>query len=465
MSDSSPQIEAALEDFLETQAEQGQSLGEADFSVDQAGALKKLAAHSLPFAGAWLLKSVQAAIASGCREGIRVTSGREKTTISFDTARAWTAAEVRAAFLDPVPRDDEVLMHLKYALWGAGISAAQPFVLHLPRAPVALVWSGGTELGESPVDEVSGELRLIVGHDSLEGPKPSFFERRKRARRINSESMLVLINKAYTCPVPLTLDGRRLDSLLLAPQYYSGRLAQPVEVGFMQVETCPVFGLPLGTFDAVRKRPGDFKTGSVDRLAVAAVEEAERVGSASLAYLYIAHIGVRVVGKNSTWKVSSGKSNLFWIRDGVVVRHEGFAMEETALSLDCYVSAAGLRTDLTTLQLVNSNDKAERTGEVFRALSRDILKPRTFDFEDMLATARRDDRVGGAMMGVFGVLMLPALPLGLFMLWIGGKSVREAGEIVSDLVDEVVAGYPLLQERWKVAHASFLPKPDEGAPC
>lgn len=460
MSDT-PQLEA----FLEDQAEQGLSLGEADFTLDQTGALRKLASHSLPFAGAWLLKSVQAAVASGCRAGIKVTSGRAKTTISFDTERAWTAAEVRSAFLDPDPHDDEVLMHLKYALWGAGISAAHPFVLHLPGLPVALVWSGGTDLGEAPVEEPVSELCLIVAHDSLEGPEPGFFERRRRASRINSESMLALINSAYTCPVPLTLDGRRLDSLLLAPQYYSNRLAQPVEIGFMQVETCPVFGLPLGTFDAIRKRPGDFKTGSIDRLAVAAVEQAEQVGSASLAYLYVAHLGVEVVGKTTNWKVSAGKSNLFWIRDGVVVRHEVFTMEATALSLDCYVSGAGLRTDLTTLQLVNSTEKAERTGEVFRAMSRDVLKPRTFDFEDLLASARRDDRLGGAVVGVFGVLLLPALPVGLFMLWLGGKSLREAGDIVAVLVREVVAGYPLLQERWKAAHAAFLPKQEEGELC
>ena len=466
MSDNSPQLEAVLEDYLEDQAEQGQSLGQEDFTIDSSGALKKLAAHSLPFAGAWLLKCVQTAVASGCRQGVRVISGRKETVVNFDTQRAWTAEEVRAVFLDPTPRPDEVLMHLKYALWGAGISGAHPFVLHLPNLPVALVWSGGTELGEIPVQEVRQKLELVVRHESLEGPtEQGFFARRKRVSRINSETMMALLNNAYTCPVPLTLDGRRLDSLLLASQYCSVRLAQPVEIGFAQVETLPSFPIPLGTFDALRKRPGDYKTGAVDRLAVEAVEEAEQMCSATLAFLYIAHIGTRMEGKTAVWKTSKGKSNLFWIRDGVMVRHEVFAMDESALSLDCYVSGAGLRTDLTTLQLVASNEKAERTGEVFRVVSRDILKPRGFDFDHMLSSSKRDDRVGGAMMTAFGVMTLPILPFGLLMLWLGGKTLKEAGDKVAGLVKEVVDSYPVLQEKWKIAHPTYLPTAEEIPPC
>ena len=138
-------------------------------------------------------------------------------------------------------------------------------------------------------------------------------------------------------------------------------------------------------------------------------------------------------------------------------------MEPTALSVTCYVSAQGLKTDLTTLQLVASESKAERTAELIRAISFDILRPREFAFEALRSEAKRDDRVAALGLGVFGVAMLPALPLGLLLLWAGHRALAQAGEKVGDMVKQVIDNYPLLQEGWRTAHASYLP-PSEDIP-
>ena len=179
-----PQLEA----FLEDKADDGASLGEGEFIVDRAEALKKLAQHSMPFAGAWLLKAVQAAVASGCERGISVLSTRTETVVSFDTQRAWNRAEICQAFSDPDPSPDEVLGHLKFTLWGAGISAKHPFELRLPGETVALLWSGGTELAEAALASASDDVVLTVPHSLLGGPALGFFARRRHAAKINAES-------------------------------------------------------------------------------------------------------------------------------------------------------------------------------------------------------------------------------------------------------------------------------------
>ena len=471
MSDS-PQLDA----FLEDQADDGASLGQAEFSIDRTGALRKLAEHSLPFAGAWLLKVVQAAVASGNQRGITVTADREKTVVRFGTARAWTNAEVRQAFVDPDPASDEVLSHLKFALWGAGISGKHPFTLRLPGEKATLVWSGGAELGEVEKDEpLTAELELRVGHALLEGPPMGFFERRKHVSKVNAENTTALANHAYTCPVPLTLDGRRLDSLLLAPLFFYNNIAQPVELGFLDPQGCPPWRVPLGTFDALRSGPmaalggwgrklADGKFKLLDHLTVEAVEEAPQVGSAGVVYLYVAHLGVFLSGKSTYWKTSTAKSNLYWVKDGVLIRHETFPPAPTALSVTCYVSADGLTTDLTTLQLVASDPKAERTAEVIRAMTRDLAKPRDFWFSKVVSSARASDRIGGGALGVLGTLALPILPLGLLLLVAAHRLIKGAGDDEEILVEQVRDGYPRLQEGWRKSYPHYLPT-EEGGPC
>ena len=445
-----------LQDFLEDQADDGRSLGEADFTVDRDSALAKLAHHSLPFPGAWLLKAVQTAVTCGCREGITVTATRRQTVVRFDTERSWESSEVRQAFLDPDPCADPVLGHLKFALWGAGISGNHPFELTLPGQWNKLVWEG-EELREQPSEQLSRKLVLCVEHRKLAEEKPGFFAQRRLASRINSENSIALANNAYTCPVPLTLDGRRLDSLFLAPLYFHGNIAQPIELSFLE-RGGPPMGLPRGTFEGFRRRKWDYKPGAIDQLAEDAADAAPVMERAAVALVYAAHLGTRHSGKHVTWATSSSKSHLFWVKDGVLVRREVFPMEPTALSFACYCSADGLAMDLTTLQLVASSQKEERTSEVTRAVSVDLLKPRDFDFDGVLATARREDRMGGMACYFMGTFTIIAVPLGLFFLWLGTKQFREAGLEMRTLVGKVRDGYPELQYRWCQSHARFLPE-------
>jgi hypothetical protein len=272
--------------------------------------------------------------------------------------------------------------------------------------------------------------------------------------------------------VPLRLDGRRLDSFLLAPMFSFGAIAQPVELGFLKARGCPPWRVPMGTFDAFRSRPmgeigrlgrmlADNKFKVMDRLIVNVVEQAPQIGAADIAYLYVAHLGVVRVGRSTEWRTTTSKSHLYWVKDGVVIRHETFAMKPTTLSVTCYVSAGGLTTDLTTLQLVASNAKAERTADVMRAMSSLLAQTRDFQFPSVVSWARAGDRISGGALGALGTLSLPLLPLSLLMLWASHRLLKNAGDAEETLVDQVQAGYPLLQQLWRASYAGYLPAEED----
>lgn len=79
---------------------QGQLDSSGGFTIDRQRALAKIQSSSLSQPDFWILKIVQAAVASGA-ESLAVRTGRGRIEVAFQTGEDWTAAELEAAFFNP----------------------------------------------------------------------------------------------------------------------------------------------------------------------------------------------------------------------------------------------------------------------------------------------------------------------------------------------------------------------------
>lgn len=439
--------------FLQEQLQQGVSLGEATFTLDRTSALQKLARHALQGEGAWLLKAVQLAVASGCREGISITSSRNRTRLVFDTKKTWSNGQLMEIFWSAEPCRDEESEHFKLALWGAGLAAGHPFVLRLPGQTEELVWSCDETLQERAFEGSHQMVELAVSHQRIGETSQPFWSTFRQTARINAEILHVLLERAYTCPVPLTFDGRRLDSFL-APS--RGTLGQVVEMALLDATGCPSFGFPKASLIPTPLVKGRI-AGALERLGAEAVKRVEMRDSVGLCCLYLAHLGEGRDNKNSYLRSGLEKSTLRWVKDGVVISSESFPIEPTSLSVDCYASASGLPTDLSTLALVSSRAKAERTALLLHAVAKNLLMAREFAFQDLLEVGKRQDRGDALVIGLAGLLLLPIFPLSLAMFSMSYKSAKNPGATMSAILDVVQKGYLRLQQGWIEAYPETDP--------
>ena len=122
-----------LEKFLHSQSTEGSQQGGGSFTLAREKALLKLANFQLPFAGAWAVKLVQAAVSSEAQESISVTLGKRVAIFSFDHAVAWDMDEIETAFFNPEPPKVRRLRHLLSALWQVGVGRYPCIPLGNPR--------------------------------------------------------------------------------------------------------------------------------------------------------------------------------------------------------------------------------------------------------------------------------------------------------------------------------------------
>lgn len=131
-----------MQAWLDSLKNEGKLDSQGVFTLSPEQALKKLAEHQLPFAGAWLLTIIQAAVASMALDGIQVGLGRSATTISFVPTTPWSAQEL----LDALHRADTEsklpLQYLKRALWQVAVREGRQVHIDFGTQGVGLIWDG-----------------------------------------------------------------------------------------------------------------------------------------------------------------------------------------------------------------------------------------------------------------------------------------------------------------------------------
>lgn len=181
-----------MTDFIQELEADGAYDSSGQFTLDRASALRKLAQYKLPRPQAWILKLVQAGVLGGA-DSVAIRLLRDEIIVDLPGLRIGTAEFVFASLADPEIQTDPVVQALKEGFWGSrsdfwvDLGELGAFQARAPRL-------------EKQPGRYGARFRLPI---------------RDAAQR--AEICHELRLHAYPCPIPLTLDKRRLDALQACP--------------------------------------------------------------------------------------------------------------------------------------------------------------------------------------------------------------------------------------------------------
>lgn len=357
-----------VEDYLQSASQLGQLDSEGAFTIAGEAAVGKLAAFQLPRKSAWVLKIVQAAVTSGATF-LEVKQSNDVTTFRFD------------------PKIDLDVNAIEKALLAVDIDAS-PFVRHLC---VGLRTVGFGDKRAFTLAASDGEQRQLFGwnchqlskkiHREEEPTQPYLhlgvaFPEENRGRALGgmmraagraTDEYQEVVRYGQACPLKLTLDGRRLDTLMGLPEKIVSCTSVPLGISTLSTleSPHPKIAIPPGMDRAQQKwRPTDRFTDS--RLFY--FEGGNELEAPALLRLcYHFHVdNHRSKYRSFKFHAVPQPSSCHWVKDGVICQSQTLSRSPTAASLDIFLSADGLETDISGLRLRQVSEAPER---VRRALT------------------------------------------------------------------------------------------------
>jgi hypothetical protein len=428
-----------LEKFLRQQEAEGRTESAGSFSISRRQALEKLASFQLPFEGAWSVKLIQSAVAAGVESAV-VRLGRQSNEFCLTGRLNWTFDELEQALLDPEYGARREILHLVTALRSVGISQKRGFSIELATDDDALVWDGQTlqrtDLLTVPRNRPAVKVTVTTGALDDEGGFLGIKGYKAISRR-NAEVTQCLTGRAHTCPIPLSMDGRRLDALELNRGHGWGPASQLMVMGFEDGELPPL-QIPAATGSQA------FETHGVslnEKLMLVTEETRSRTHTdpvCSLAYLVSAHMAYVKKGKRQVWEERTSDSFCNWVADGVIVETEVLSRTPDLCSVGCFVSADGLDTDLTSFHLLDNKAKNRRRVEAKRLLRRGLDHLEEFDFERMHQKAEGEGRIAGGIFLVLGLGSMAFSPIhGVVFTGVGAWMMVAAGNETRAVADRI----------------------------
>jgi hypothetical protein len=467
-----------LESFLNELKSSGEIQGQGHFTLAREKALEKLAEFQLPFEGAWIGKVVQSAIAFGVETPLAVGQTRRVTSVRFAGKPACAQADLEAAFFDPHPTGVRAIDHLTKALWAVGLKEKRSFEIALAGDSEALVWDGAKvhTVARVPVPETV----LIVTHQSPQESSDWLFDP-FAASRHNAEVATALRDYCYTSPLPITVDGRRIDGLHHCPEQGWSNRSFPLSLSFLHGQL-PELRWPSGTFEAMEEGAGNHALadgGGLEGASRAVWRGLKEVKTSSVAVLVTAHVyPVTTPGgqKQSagTWRLAEADSRCYWIQDGVVVQRERVNSRLGGVSAALFLSADDLENDLTSLHLRQSPEKDRRFREATDLAALPIRALAKLSLEDITSHNRkRYQKLGNGVLVLalglgwtfgWGVVAPVSMLMGLFGFMARFAQRAEQSQLMTDLLDSLHA----FDRSWrseKLAAASTKDAPpDASAP-
>lgn len=253
---------------------------------------------------------------------------------------------------------------------------------------------------------------------------------------------MTLARNCYACPLPLTVDGRRIDGFQRSSNFtesddlvdHSSTPTRilPLFVGDAQA-ALPALGVAPGTFlelprsleGSPKKVPDDNQWETASRLKMKSTTPFQ---DATLPFLLNIHIRLGGGPKNRYWEESSGPSTAFWVLDGGILAQNRLLSERTTCSVACFLNAEGLETDLTTLDLRDSAERAQRLSLAKQALYPALLPLESITFDEMVRRGVMISRFAGGSFMALGLFSLYAtVPVGLILGAVGGGLYYFAG--------------------------------------
>lgn len=357
----------SLDSYLAQEAREGAWESEGVFTISGEAALGKLAAFQLPRRSAWILKIVQCAVALQATS-LAVKQTRKATYFNFASELPFDVESLTPA-LATLGAKERYLTHLGVGLRAVGFGERRPFELSIRQSATleSFRWDGRDFHRERSRISEDGGCKIALRVDS-----PPVEERRGLRGRLpwpTCEESEELIQRAEACPIPLTLDGRRLDTL------EGSRPLDLRKVRVTQLGLCwyapedsqhPSLRLPRGVNRHPPKAPF---SDSVDSGPMLCDGDPKRFEAESILKLGYAH-------NVTSWLTGSQRfgfehrlrnSYLHWVADGVTCRSESLSWGGQAVVMDLYLPAQDLDTDLTGLAFLTES-QPERHRRVRTAL-------------------------------------------------------------------------------------------------
>ncbi len=360
--------EDPLSQFLKLEAEAGTRHSEGVFTISAEAAIGKLAAFQLPRPSAWVLKIVQAAVA-GQSPRVEFRQDARVTLILLQPRLTFTADELQGALMNTGEPENRALAHLSVALRAVGFGEKRPFTLALEGYgwQHLLGWDGKQLTRRSVEDPSALEFLIRLGVAYPDDDKGRTLG--LRSGRAVAEYQ-ELVNSANICPIPLKVDGRRLDTSA-SPRgdsihaYKTSLLA----LGWGEFKGHHRLALPSGLPEAEKSwRP-------TDRFTDSRPFQLQAWSKRDLAtMLYRVEYHYRIESYRGKYKSFSFHgvplmSHCRWVKDGVVVHEQRIDQLSTnPVTLTLYLSAEGLSSDISGFKLRNSDQRNVLCAEAVQTI-------------------------------------------------------------------------------------------------
>jgi len=356
-----------LSSFLAEQASQGESAGLGGFTISHEKAARKMAEYSLPRSHTWVLRLIQAGVGWGCDQ-IEITQTKLHSTFHFQfsnlsplpTNQQLVSAILRADLESQSPLDSFATglrlivekSHLSFLLL-IDTKDLEPQAIYAgvyfselseeKRAVLREDWGVGVTLMIHHISHTNPN-RLLLNYVPIE----------------NHGIPLVreLDHYAFTCPIPLKVDGRRIEGVFRSGRFAWSGYFKPLRAAGLELpgDEDPRFSICPGFDNRV------FGLLTPRRIPVAL----EASTTAESFFLLAA-------GKQGTQFqsiVHTEQSALYWVRNGVVVDQDVLPLRSFTTKLFIFASAEGLKSDLTGFQLIDNEEKSGRKQRVISRIVR-----------------------------------------------------------------------------------------------
>lgn len=351
-----------LSSFLADQASQGESQGSGGFTISHEKAAKKMAEYSLPRDHAWVLKLIQAGVGWGCEE-IKITQTRLDSTFHFrytsfkalPTNKELVTAILKADLESSKPLD-AFAMGLRLLVEKSHLS------FHLlidtgdvePQAIYAGVYFGELDEKQRAAKREDWGLGITltihhIAHTDQNRLLLNYIPIRHHGLPMIEE----LEYYAFTCPVPLTVDGRRLDGIFRSSRFPWSGYFKPVRTAGIEIpgDEDPAFPMSPGFNNQVLSVFSP-------QHSLTKIDE----GTTAEAFFLLAAKSEKMEYFTTHRPIES--STLFWVRNGVIVDQEPLVPTAQLVRLYLFACADDLRSDLTGFQLLRDQKRMLRSSRL-----------------------------------------------------------------------------------------------------
>jgi hypothetical protein len=196
-----------LDRFLSSLGEGGEYVQTSEFTLNTLKAREKLSQYQLSDSGLWLVKLVQAAVASGAPD-VRIQFGKRHVTVQFENCQKFRAGALLQSVLSGEIPSDRVLLHLV-----TGLRASATLSSEMVR------WSCGTERAVLSGDGSAVEMVQEQSYLLVECNRPSRQRSFKNAltssvyhlAKETVEEFNAVRSRCWSSPIPIFLDGKDMD--------------------------------------------------------------------------------------------------------------------------------------------------------------------------------------------------------------------------------------------------------------